>query len=92
MWWINEIHEGTVVFELQIETISVWVILWIMRVRGCLHEKTRTGASFTLGWRFWFWYRCEISYRSEILAPVREPGWTHAGVTRAGITFCGGIM
>ena len=21
------------------------------------------------------WYRCEISYRSEILAPVQQPGW-----------------
>ena len=26
------------------------------------------------------------------LAPVQEPGWTHAGVTRACMTFCGGIM
>ena len=24
--------------------------------------------------------------------PVQEPGWAHAGVTRAGMTFCGGIM
>ena len=30
--------------------------------------------------------------RSEILAPVQQPGWTHAGVTGAGMTFCGGIM
>ena len=46
-----------------------------------------------MGGRFAFtWYRCEISYRGEILAPVREPGWTHAGVTRAGITFCCSIM
>ena len=37
-------------------------------------------------------YRCEISYRSEILAPVRQPGRTHAGATRAGMTFSGGIM
>ena len=29
---------------------------------------------------------------NEILAPVQQPGWTHAGVTRAGMTFCGGIM
>ena len=28
-----------------------------------------------MGARFAFtWYRCEISYRNEILAPVREPG------------------
>ena len=38
------------------------------------------------------WYRCEISYQSEILTPVQQPGWTHAGVTHAGMTFCGGIM
>ena len=25
------------------------------------------------------WYRCKISYRSEILAPLQEPGWTQAG-------------
>ena len=100
--------------------------------KGCLHEKTRTGASFIPGWlsdfvsrlhimtgsfhislfegtlqddsksqhyacatrsslpgdrfhtetvgRFGFtWYRCEISYRREILAPVQEPCWTHVG-------------
>ena len=33
------------------------------------------------------WYRCEISYQSEILAPVQQPGWTHADMA-----FCGGIM
>ena len=38
------------------------------------------------------WYRCDIVYRHEIFAPVQQSGWTHAGVTRAGITFCGGIM
>ena len=45
------------------------------------------------GARFKFTCYCrEILYQSEILAPVQEPGWTHAGVTRASITFCGGIM
>ena len=34
------------------------------------------------------WYRYEISYRCEILALVQQPGWTHAGVTRAGMTLC----
>ena len=120
-------------------------------IRGCLHEKTRTGASLIPRWLFFSyrvyimigsfhislfegtlhfdklhvrfkianithalpvpiyhqtdftpnrvvvsrlheWYGCEISYRSVILAPVQQPGWTHAGVTRAGMTFCGGIM
>ena len=36
-------------------------------------------------------YPSEILYWSEILAPEQQPGWTHAGVTRAGMTFCGGI-
>ena len=32
--------------------------------------------------RFLFtWYRCEISCLSEILAPVQQPGWTHAGLS-----------
>ena len=38
------------------------------------------------------WYRCEILYQSEILAPAQQPGWTHDGVTRTGMTFCGGII
>ena len=41
-----------------------------------------------MGGRFAFtWYRSEISYPSEIFAPVQEPGWTHAGVTCASMTF-----
>ena len=49
------------------------------------HTETRGRFVFT-------WYRCHIVYRHEIFAPVQQSGWTHAGVTRAGITFCGGIM
>ena len=49
------------------------------------HAETEDRFAFT-------WYRCEISYRSEILAPVQEPGWTHAGVTHAGMKFWVGIM
>ena len=49
------------------------------------HTETRGRFAFT-------WYPFEISHESEILAPVQEPGWTHAGVTRAGVTFWGGIM
>ena len=48
--------------------------------------NTETGGPFTFTW-----YHCKISYWSEILALVQQPRWTHAGVTRAGITFCGGI-
>ena len=55
-------------------------------------DFTPTHVVGSLG-RFAFtWYRCEISYRSEILAPVQQLWWTQAGVTRAGMTFCGGIM
>ena len=50
-------------------------------------DFTKTGGHFVFTW-----YRCEISYRSEILTLVQEPGGTHSGVTRAGMTFCGGIM
>ena len=45
---------------------------------------SHTGGRFALTW-----CRCEISYRSEILAPVQQPGSTHAWVTGAGMTFCG---
>ena len=44
---------------------------------------TEMGGSFVFTW-----YRYEISYRCEILALVQQPGWTHAGVTRAGMTLC----
>ena len=43
---------------------------------------TKTGGRYAFTW-----YRCEISSRSEILAPVQETGWTHAGMK-----FCGSIM
>ena len=48
--------------------------------------NTETGGPFTFTW-----CHCKISYWSEILALVQQPRWTHAGVTRASITFCGGI-
>ena len=48
---------------------------------------TETGGCFAFTW-----YHCEFLYWSEILAPVQEPEWAHAGVTCTGITFCGGIM
>ena len=49
------------------------------------HTETCGRLAFT-------WYRCEISYRSEILAPVQQPRWTQTVVTRAGMTFCGGTL
>ena len=52
-----------------------------------VYRQTETGGRFVFTLN-----RREISYRSEILAPAQEPRWTHAGVTRASMTFCGGIM
>ena len=45
-------------------------------------------------WYPWYsaWYRYEISYGSEILAPVQQPRWIYADVTRAGTTFRLGII
>ena len=68
---------------------------WIDKNYSCATRSSPPANRFhteTSG-RFAFtWYRCQISYRSEILAPVREPGWTRAGMSRAGMTFCGSIM
>lgn len=49
------------------------------------HTKTSGRFMFT-------WYCCKISYRSEILTPVQQLGWTQASVTHMGMTFCGGII
>ena len=49
------------------------------------HTKTSGRFTFT-------WYCCKISYRSEILSPVQQLGWTQANVTHMGMTFCGGII
>ena len=58
---------------------------------ACATRSSRPADRFhtETGGRFVFtWYRYEISYRCEILALVQQPGWTHAGVTRAGMTLC----
>ena len=51
-------------------------------------QSTGRPISHRNGGRFVFTlYRCEILYRGEILTLVQEPGWTHAGVTRASMKF-----
>ena len=50
-----------------------------------LHTETSGRFAFT-------WYRCKISYQCEILAPVQQPEWIHAWVTRTCMAFCGGIV
>ena len=83
------LFEGT----LHVDKIHVWFKITTTNAsttRSSLpadrfHSKTVGRFEFT-------WYHCEISYRSEILALVQEPGWTHTGVTHASMTFCGGIM
>ena len=94
----REFHTGmTFLFR-----IALWLGHFISRylkVHFILIKYTEDSKSKTLRMRYPFQstgrpisHRCEISYRSEILAPVQQTGWTHAWVTRAWMTFCGGIM
>ena len=89
-WWLDyfviSLFEGT----LHDNKIYVW--FKIANITHALPVPVHRFPTETCG-RFAFtWYRCEISYRCEILAPVQQPGWTHAGVTGAGMTFYGDIM
>ena len=82
-WWLGH-FEGTLHVE-----------IYNRKHHACATRSSLPADRFHpgMGGRFAFtWYRCKISYRSEILASVRQPGWTRAGATRAGMTFCGGIM
>ena len=58
-----------------------------------LFQSTGRPISHRNGWSFRA-YTIPLwdSYRSEILTPVQEPGWTHTRVSHTGMTFCGGIM
>ena len=64
---------------------------WIAKNYACATRSSLPADRFhteTSG-RFAFtWYRCVSSYRSEILAPLQQPGWTQAGVTRAVMASC----
>ena len=56
-------------------------------------QSTGRPISYQNGWSFRaYTILLWDSYRSEILTPVQEPGWTHTGVSHTGMTFCGGIM
>ena len=82
-WWLGH-FEGTLHVE-----------IYNRKHHACATRSSLPADRFHpgMGGRLAFtWYRCKISYRSEILASVRQPGWTRAGATRAGMTFCGGIM
>ena len=141
-----------VLAQKHIMTQTFFCIVFDKFLRGCLHEKTGTGASFIPGWLFDFvsllhddWAlsylvinfegrlhvdRIHVWFKSQTLLmgypfqsksgpishqngswsfwvymiplqdfvlewnsrPVQELGWTHARVTHAGMTFCGGIM
>ena len=62
-------------------------------IPNCKHYACTTSSSLPADWfhtemsgRFTFtWYWCKISYQSEILTPVQQRGWTHAGVTHTDI-------
>ena len=66
------------------------ICLYVDKIHVCSKSQTLTYATRSslptdrfhteASVRFAFtWYRCEISYRSEILAPVQQLGLTHAG-------------
>ena len=84
----TSLFEGT----LHVDKINVWfkvantthalpVPVYRQKPADRFHPETGGCFSFT-------WCRREISSRSKILAPVQQRGWTHAGMTRAGMTFC----
>ena len=76
-----------------VDKIHIWFKIQTLDMRYSFQSSRADRFHTKIGGRFAFtWYRCNIWYLSEILAPVREPGWTHTGVTRASITFWGGIM
>ena len=54
-------------------------------------QSTGRPISHRNGWSFRIYMILFRDFVPEILAPVQQPGWTHAGVTRAGMTFCSGI-
>ena len=63
-----------------------------------LIENTCDSKSQTLRMRYPFqstgrpiWHRNVWSFRVYTI-PVQQPAWIYAGVTRAALTFCGGIM
>ena len=56
------------------------------------HYACATHSSLPADWFHTEMSGCKILYWGEILAPVQQSGWTHAGVTPTGMTFCGGIM
>ena len=56
---------------------------WIDKKYACATRSSLPANRFhteTSGLFAFTWYRCEISYRSEMLAPVRVPGCTHSWV------------
>ena len=78
--FVSRLHDDWVISYLAIWGYSVW--FKIANITHALpvpvdrqtdfHTETFGRFAFTL-------YRCEISYRSEILFPVQQPGWAHAG-------------
>ena len=159
-WWVLKCCFWVIITSQRVSIFSFcWrvsesrICCFVFSFRRCLHEKTRTGASFIPGWRFYFvsrtdwvisylviWryvhfnmlikYTCDSKIKItnvthglpvpvywqtdstpnqvvvlrlhdtgvrfhtgvKLSPPVQQPGWTHAGVSRAGMTFRGVIM
>ena len=97
--FVSHLHDDWVISYLVIWRYTSW---WqnTRVIQNCKHYTCATRSSLPADWFhtelcgcFKFtWYCCEISYWSEILAPVQQPGWTHTWVIRAVVTFCGSIM
>ena len=88
--FVSRLHDDLVISYLAIgDTLHVDKIhMWskIANITHALPVPVYQQTDFTpirvVVSRLHAWYRCEISYKSEILAPLQQPRWTHAAVTR----------
>ena len=72
-WWLD--HFVISLFQGTLHDNEIYVWFKIANITHALPVPVHRFPTETCG-RFAFtWYRCEISYRSEILAPAQQPGW-----------------
>ena len=88
-WWLGHfICRYVKVHCLHVNKIHVW-----FKIANITHALPVPVYRQMFG-RFAFtWYLCEISYRSDILAPVQQLKWTHPRGSQSGdgMAFGGGI-
>ena len=78
-WWLSHFVSRYLKVHFMLIKIHAW-----FKIANITHELpvpvyrrtkfTPKSVVVSLSFRV-TWYRCEISYRSEILAPVQQPGW-----------------